>query len=193
MALDSTTGRLPPCKRRSIVFRPSSRHGGTWLLPMRKWAVWTKLGPKSKQFASLTRLFAWACIDGACHYEKNEDLEHYLDGLRKAGLPELWTATSRVALKRPLACCWLGPLNEGRAGSNVNDVLGQMLATFPETNGWGYGQFTYDPTTATFAPEETDHAFGRRYVPRAIRLYRRRISFSGISCAVSGAMGEILD
>ena len=22
------------------------------------------------------------------HYEKNENLEHYLDGLRKAGLPE---------------------------------------------------------------------------------------------------------
>ena len=32
---------------------------------------------------------------------------------------------------------------------------------FPETNGWGYAQFTYDPATATFAPEETDPAFGK--------------------------------
>jgi hypothetical protein len=32
---------------------------------------------------------------------------------------------------------------------------------FPETNGWGYAQFTYDPATATFTPEETDPAFGK--------------------------------
>jgi hypothetical protein len=32
---------------------------------------------------------------------------------------------------------------------------------FPETNGWGYAQFTYDPATAMFMPEETDPAFGK--------------------------------
>jgi hypothetical protein len=32
---------------------------------------------------------------------------------------------------------------------------------FPETNGWGYAQFTYDPATAKFTPEETDPAFGK--------------------------------
>jgi hypothetical protein len=32
---------------------------------------------------------------------------------------------------------------------------------FPETNGWGYAQFTYDSATATFAPEETDPSFGK--------------------------------
>jgi hypothetical protein len=32
---------------------------------------------------------------------------------------------------------------------------------FPETNGWGYAQFTYDPATATFTPEETDPSFGK--------------------------------
>jgi Cytochrome P460 len=32
---------------------------------------------------------------------------------------------------------------------------------FPETNGWGYAQFTYHPATATFTPEETDPAFGK--------------------------------
>jgi hypothetical protein len=32
---------------------------------------------------------------------------------------------------------------------------------FPETNGWGYAQFTYDPATGMFKPEETDPAFGK--------------------------------
>jgi hypothetical protein len=32
---------------------------------------------------------------------------------------------------------------------------------FPETNGWGYAQFTYDPATGKFTPEETDPAFGK--------------------------------
>jgi hypothetical protein len=32
---------------------------------------------------------------------------------------------------------------------------------FPDTNGWGYAQFTYDPATGTFAPEETDPSFGK--------------------------------
>jgi len=32
---------------------------------------------------------------------------------------------------------------------------------FAETNGWGYAQFTYDPATKTFAPEETDPNFGK--------------------------------
>jgi hypothetical protein len=32
---------------------------------------------------------------------------------------------------------------------------------FPETNGWGYAQFTYDPATAMFTPEETDPSFDK--------------------------------
>jgi hypothetical protein len=32
---------------------------------------------------------------------------------------------------------------------------------FPETNGWGFAQFTYNPATASFALEETDPAFGK--------------------------------
>ena len=72
----------------------------------------------------------------------------------------------------------------------MNDVLGQMLTTFPETNGWGYGQFTYDQATATSAPEKTDPAFGKEFARVPDHCTGKGFHFHGISCAVSGAMGE---
>lgn len=33
---------------------------------------------------------------------------------------------------------------------------------FPETSGWGYAQFLYDPATRTFTPYGTDASFGKK-------------------------------
>lgn len=34
---------------------------------------------------------------------------------------------------------------------------------FPETSGWGYAQFDYDPKTSTFTPYGKDASFGKTY------------------------------
>jgi hypothetical protein len=52
---------------------------------------------------------------------------------------------------------------------NVPDTLTRVGSIakdskqFPETNGWGYAQFTYDPAVAMFTPEETDRSFGKEF------------------------------
>jgi hypothetical protein len=33
---------------------------------------------------------------------------------------------------------------------------------FPDTSGWGYAQFLYDPATRTFKPYGTDSSFGKK-------------------------------